>query len=201
MRARLAILLGCTVALGGCAYGYGGYGPYGGMSVGVGYGSGYGGYGYGGYGGCYDPYSAAGGYGGYDYYGFPEHTYHVRYGAPGSPALAARVQDLLRAGGLPATSDPDRGFDHGTFSIMKPLYPDEDLPIVQLSLDASLDPALHLQVGRLLAPLREEGVLIIGSGSSFHNLRMRDARAIAPSKQFDDWLQHTLVGSSPGARP
>jgi aromatic ring-opening dioxygenase catalytic subunit (LigB family) len=136
----------------------------------------------------------------YDYYGFPEHTYHIHYRAPGSPALAARVQNLLRAGGLSAVSDPDRGFDHGTFSIMKPLYPDEDLPIVQLSLDASLDPALHLQVGRLLAPLREEGVLIIGSGSSFHNLRLRDARAIAPSKQFDDWLQHTLVGSSPEAR-
>jgi hypothetical protein len=78
MRTRLAILLGCTVALGGCAYGYGDYGPYGGMSVGVGYGSGYGGYGYGGYGGyggCYDPYSAAGGYGGYDYYGYPTGGY------------------------------------------------------------------------------------------------------------------------------
>jgi hypothetical protein len=73
MRARLAILLAGTVALGGCAYGYGGYGPYGGLSVGVGYGSGYGGYG--GYGGCYDPYSAAGGYGGYDYYGFPTGGY------------------------------------------------------------------------------------------------------------------------------
>ena len=136
----------------------------------------------------------------YDYYGFPEHTYHVRYKAPGSPALAARVQDLLRAGGLPATGDPDRGYDHGTFSIMKPLYPDEELPIVQLSLEASLDPALHLQVGRLLAPLRDEGVLIIGSGSSFHNLRLRDARAIAPARELDEWLQKTLVGSSPEAR-
>jgi hypothetical protein len=72
MRARVAILLGCTLALGGCAYGYGGYGPYGGLSVGLGYGSGYGGYGYG---GCYDPYSASGGYGGYDYYGFPTGGY------------------------------------------------------------------------------------------------------------------------------
>ena len=71
MRARVAILLGCTMALGGCAYGYGGYGPYGGLSAGLGYGSGYGGYGGYGYNGCYDPYSAAGGYGGYDYYGFP----------------------------------------------------------------------------------------------------------------------------------
>jgi aromatic ring-opening dioxygenase catalytic subunit (LigB family) len=136
----------------------------------------------------------------YDYYGFPEHTYHIHYRAPGSPALAERVLGLLQAGGLPVRADPERGYDHGTFSLMKPLYPDEDIPVVQLSLDAGLDPALHLQVGRLLAPLRDEGVLIIGSGSSFHNLRLRDARAIAPSRQFDAWLGETLVGSEPDTR-
>jgi len=136
----------------------------------------------------------------YDYYGFPEHTYHIHYKAPGSPELAERVADLLRAGGLPVRSDPERGYDHGTFSIMKPLYPDEDVPVVQLSLEAGLDPALHLEVGRRLAPLRDEGVLIIGSGSSYHNLRTRDARAIEPSRLFDGWLQQSLVEALPEAR-
>lgn len=137
----------------------------------------------------------------YDYYGFPEYLYHIRYGAPGSPELARRVQDLLREGGLEAGLDPARGFDHGTFSIMKPLYPEEDMPVVQLSLDASLDPALHLEVGRALAPLRDEGVLIVGSGLSFHNLRaMRGTSGHEPSREFDAWLQHTLIGAAPDER-
>jgi aromatic ring-opening dioxygenase catalytic subunit (LigB family) len=106
----------------------------------------------------------------YDYGGFPPHTYEVRYSAPGSPELAAQVKDLLDAGGFPAQLDAQRGFDHGTFS-MYPVYPDADVPIVQLSLKHGLDPLTHLQVGRLLAPLRKEGVLIVGSGLSYHNLR------------------------------
>jgi aromatic ring-opening dioxygenase catalytic subunit (LigB family) len=113
----------------------------------------------------------------YDYSGFAEYLYHITYGAPGSPELARRVQELLRTGGIEAQLDPTRGFDHGTFSIMKPLYPEEDLPLVQLSLDAGYDPALHLAVGRALAPLRDEGVLIIGSGLSYHNLQ--EIRALA----------------------
>lgn len=133
----------------------------------------------------------------YDYSGFPEDLYHIKYGAPGSPALARRVQDLLRADGLAATLDPTRGFDHGVFSVMKPLYPDEDMPVVQLSIDASFDPALHLAMGRALAPLRDEGVLIVGSGLSFHNLRiMHGTSGYAPSRQFDAWLQQTLVQAS-----
>lgn len=137
----------------------------------------------------------------YDYYGFPEHTYHIRYGAPGSPALANRVRALLQAGGVQARLDPDRGFDHGTFSIMKPLYPEEDMPLVQLAIDRRLDPAMHLQVGRLLAPLRDEGVVIIGSGLSYHNLReIRSQRAPEVSRTFDAWLQETLVGSAPAQR-
>lgn len=137
----------------------------------------------------------------YDYYGFPEHTYHIRYGAPGSPALANRVRALLQAGGVQARLDPDRGFDHGTFSIMKPLYPEEDMPLVQLAIDRRLDPAMHLQVGRLLAPLRDEGVVIIGSGLSYHNLReIRSQRAPEVSRTFDAWLQETLVGSVPAQR-
>jgi aromatic ring-opening dioxygenase catalytic subunit (LigB family) len=137
----------------------------------------------------------------YDYSGFPEYLYHVKYGAPGSPELARRVRELLSGGGIDARLDPCRGFDHGTFSIMKPLYPDEDIPVVQLSLNQNMDPALHLAVGRLLAPLRDEGVLIVGSGLSYHNLReMRDDRGNEPSRRFDAWLQDTLVKSAPEER-
>jgi aromatic ring-opening dioxygenase catalytic subunit (LigB family) len=137
----------------------------------------------------------------YDYHGFPDYLYHIEYGAPGSPALAGRVRDLLRDAGIEARLDPARGFDHGTFSILKPLYPEETMPVVQLSLDPGLDPALHLALGRALAPLREEGVLILGSGLSFHNLRlMRGPSAYEPSRQFDAWLQQTLVGASSDER-
>lgn len=137
----------------------------------------------------------------YDYYGFPDYTYNIRYGAPGSPALARRVQELLLVGGVGARLDPSRGFDHGTFSIMKPLYPEEDMPLVQLAIDKRFDPAMHLQIGRLLAPLRDEGVLILGSGLSYHNLpEMRTERGAAVSRLFDEWLQDTLVHTSPAER-
>jgi aromatic ring-opening dioxygenase catalytic subunit (LigB family) len=136
----------------------------------------------------------------YDYYGFPERLYHIRYDAPGAPALAARVQALLQAGGLPCDSDPERGFDHGAFSLMKPLYPEEAMPLVQLSIRRDYDPATHIAAGRLLAPLRDEGVVIIGSGSSFHDLRNRGPAARAPSGAFDAWLQDTLLETAPGER-
>ena len=138
----------------------------------------------------------------YDYSGFPEHTYHIRYTAPGAPDVAARVKALLDAGGLGARLDPERGFDHGTFSIMKPMYPEEAMPIVQLSIDPGYDPELHLQLGRLLAPLRDEGVLIIGSGLSYHNLaELRGGgRAVEASRAFDAWLQETVVASTPNDR-
>jgi aromatic ring-opening dioxygenase catalytic subunit (LigB family) len=137
----------------------------------------------------------------YDYSGFPPHTYQIKYKAPGSPELAERVQQLLVGGGLAARLDPERGYDHGTFSIMKPLYPEEATPLVQLSIDRSYDPELHLQLGRLLAPLRDEGVLIIGSGLSYHNLgQMRGEAGFEPSSRFDAWLQETLLGSSADVR-
>jgi aromatic ring-opening dioxygenase catalytic subunit (LigB family) len=136
----------------------------------------------------------------FDYYGFPEHLYEIKYDAPGSPELAMRVRAMLTAGGLPCESDPERGFDHGTFSLMKPLYPSGDMPIVQLSVRQDFDPLTHLSVGRLLAPLRDEGVVIIGSGSSFHNLGLRGPAAIEPSRQFDDWLRATLLETSASER-
>ena len=137
----------------------------------------------------------------YDYFGFPPHTYQIRYKAPGSPELATRVQELLQGGGIPARLNPQRGYDHGTFSIMKPLYPKEDIPLVQLSIDRGYDPQLHLKLGRLLAPLRDEGVLIIGSGLSYHNMQeMRGNAGFEPSRRFDAWLQETLVSSPPEER-
>lgn len=128
----------------------------------------------------------------YDYYGFPEHTYRIHYSAPGNPELAAQVVQLLRAADLPATVDPQRGYDHGMYTPMAVAYPAADMPVVQLSLLQNLDPATHLQLGRALAPLRDEGVLLIGSGLSYHNLRAFGPAAADVSKRFDTWLQDTL---------
>ena len=131
----------------------------------------------------------------YDYSGFPAHTYQVKYEAPGSPELAERVRSLLQDAGHSVRLDPDRGFDHGTFTVLYALYPDAQVPVVQLSLKRGYDPKLHLEVGKALAPLRQEGVLIIGSGLSYHNLRNFGARGAEASQQFDAWLQQTLVKS------
>lgn len=129
----------------------------------------------------------------YDYGGFPPHTYEVVYPAPGDPALAERVAALIEAAGLPAARDARRGFDHGAFCTLAPMVPEADIPVVQLSLRRGLDPAEHLAVGRALAPLRDDGVLILGSGFSFHNLGlMFNGRGKAPSIAFDAWLQAAL---------
>ena len=132
----------------------------------------------------------------YDYNGFPAHTYHVRYDAPGSPQLAQRVQHLIEGAGHRAQLDAKRGFDHGLFSPMVAMYPNADVPVIQLSLRHGLDPAEHLALGRALAPLRSEDVLIVGSGLSYHNLRKFGTEARDASKAFDDWL-----GDSMGAAP
>lgn len=128
----------------------------------------------------------------YDYGGFPAHTYEVVYPAPGEPALAERVVALVEAAGLPAARDAQRGFDHGAFCTLAPMFPDADVPVVQLSLRRGLSPADHLALGRALAPLRDEGVLLLCSGFSFHNLRLYGAQGREPSAQFDAWLQSAL---------
>ncbi|HEX8603098.1 MAG TPA: class III extradiol ring-cleavage dioxygenase, partial [Pseudoduganella sp.] len=129
----------------------------------------------------------------YDYGGFPPHTYQIRYGAPGSPELAARAQALLQAAGIGAGLDAQRGFDHGTFSAMYPVFPAADVPIVQLSLKHGLDPLEHLEAGRALRPLRDEGILIVGSGLSYHNLRAFNGAGAAASHQFDGWLRQAMA--------
>jgi aromatic ring-opening dioxygenase catalytic subunit (LigB family) len=136
----------------------------------------------------------------YDYHGFPEHTYRIQYPAPGAPALADRIATLLAGAGIDAGLDTQQGYDHGTYAPLRIMYPDAQVPLLQLSLKQGYDPAEHLAVGRALAPLRDEGVLILGSGLSFHNLRLRGPAARAPSKAFDDWLHQTLEGLPPAAR-
>ena len=126
----------------------------------------------------------------YDYYGFPPASYEIKWPAPGDPALAARVRELLGAAGFQTATDDARGFDHGTFIPLKLTYPDANIPTVQLSLKAGLDPEEHLAMGRALAPLRDEGVFIIGSGMTFHNLRaFRDPRSRPIAETFDAWLR------------
>jgi len=137
----------------------------------------------------------------FDYYGFPAHTYRLTYPAPGDPALAKRVAALLQDAGLPAREDAARGLDHGVFVPLKLVFPEAELPVVPLSLRRDLDPAAHLAAGRALAPLREEGVLILGSGMSFHNMRgYGDPRFGPPSDAFDAWLTETVAKPDPAAR-
>ena len=136
----------------------------------------------------------------YDYSGFPPYTYEISYGAPGSPALADRVHALLQAAGIPSHLDPTRGYDHGTFAPLAVMYPQADMPVVQLSLRADYDPAIHQAVGRALAPLRDEGVVIIGSGLSYHNLGAFGARGHEASHAFDPWLTETLTAATTAER-
>lgn len=125
----------------------------------------------------------------YDYYGFPPASYEIQWPAPGDPALADRVRELIGAAGFETAADAARGFDHGTFVPLKLTYPEAAIPTVQLSLVRGLDPAQHLAIGRAIAPLRDEGVFIVGSGMTYHNLRAfrPEARPIAAA--FDAWLQ------------
>ena len=135
----------------------------------------------------------------FDYYGFPDHTYKLEYAAPGSPELALRLEGLLAESGIRTTTDSERGFDHGVFIPLKLAFPDADIPIVQISMRADLDPAFHITVGEALQPLRDEGVLILGSGLTYHNMQtmMRNIKAgggEAPgAAAFDRWLTETVT--------
>jgi aromatic ring-opening dioxygenase catalytic subunit (LigB family) len=137
----------------------------------------------------------------YDYGGFPPHTYQLQYTAPGSTELAARVVQLLEEAGIPVQVDTQRGFDHGVFIPFLLAFPDTDIPVVPLSLKSNLDPAEHIAAGKALAALRDEGVLIVGSGMSYHNMRaFRTPMATAPSLVFDNWLTDALAQSDADAR-
>jgi 4,5-DOPA dioxygenase extradiol len=131
----------------------------------------------------------------YDFYGFPEHHYRQKYAAPGAPALAERVRGLLAAAGQPVADDPHRGLDHGAYVPLVAMYPGADIPVLQVSLP-SMDPRELYALGKALAPLRQEGVLIMGSGFLTHNLRAIDPRpnAAPPSwaSEFDAWSADVL---------
>ena len=142
----------------------------------------------------------------YDYYGFPEEAYHVQWPAPGAPDLAETVRERLESAKIPAALDASRGFDHGTFAVTALAYPEAEIPTLQLSLNRNLDPAEHLRIGRALAPFRDEGVFIIGSGMSYHNLprfmevfRGNSDAAARESRAFDDWL-YEAVSAEPDTR-
>jgi len=139
----------------------------------------------------------------FDYSGFPEHTYRLTYPVAGSPKLAARVRSRLEHAGFSVGEDSQRGLDHGVFVPFKLIYPDADVPMVQLSLSRDRQPATHLAMGRALAALRDEGVLIVGSGMSYHNLReffggRPDGNHAAEA--FDAWLDETLTRNAGDAR-
>lgn len=128
----------------------------------------------------------------FDYYGFPEHTYQLQFPASGSPELAARVSSLLGKAGIETGVETQRGWDHGVFIPFLLITPEADIPVVQLSLKHGLDPQAHIQAGQALAALRDEGVLIVGSGMSYHNLRAFGPGGAEASQVFDDWLTEAV---------
>ncbi|MCK9813902.1 dioxygenase [Pseudomonas sp. MAFF 302046] len=139
----------------------------------------------------------------HDFGGFPPALFAVQYPAPGNPELAAQVVELLQADGLPAQLDHKRPFDHGAWVPLSLMYPQADIPVIQLSLPSHLGPALQTRVGHALTSLREQGVLLIGSGSITHNLRELDWHAgpesIEPwAKAFRDWMiEHLAANDEP----
>jgi 4,5-DOPA dioxygenase extradiol len=129
----------------------------------------------------------------YDFWGFDQHYYEVAYAAPGAPELAESVRKLLRGAGMPVQDFPDRGLDHGAYVPLVEMFPDADVPVLQISMP-SLEPEQLMAVGRRLAPLRDEGVLVIGSGFFTHNLRAisYDNQVSSVMAEFDDWGRRAL---------
>jgi 4,5-DOPA dioxygenase extradiol len=128
----------------------------------------------------------------YDFHGFPERYYQTRYPSPGAPELAARVRDLLRQADMPFAEDPERGLDHGAYVPLVAMYPAADVPVLQVSMPL-LDPEELVELGRALAPLRDEGVLVFGSGFLTHNMRYAfQPGTPAWAREFDDWAKQAL---------
>ena len=137
----------------------------------------------------------------YDYYGFPEAAYSITYPAPGSPELATRIAGLLQLNHIPTAMDGQRGFDHGLFIPLKMMYPEADIPCLQLSLLRGLNPAAHINLGKALRALNSENILVVGSGFSFHNMRAFSWGGNGPddpaNDAFQDWLIESMAGSLP----
>jgi 4,5-DOPA dioxygenase extradiol len=138
----------------------------------------------------------------HDFGGFPDELYRMRYPAPGAPEAAQRAVDLLSRAGMNAATDPERGLDHGTWMPLTLMYPDADIPVAQLSIQTERGPAHHVAVGRALAPLRDEDVLIFATGGATHNLRLLDRRPQASptwAVEFDDWLAAAFAAGDEAA--
>jgi 4,5-DOPA dioxygenase extradiol len=131
----------------------------------------------------------------HDFFGFPQPLYRIRYAAPGAPWLAERALGLLGSAGIAAAVNGCRGLDHGAWSPLLHMYPEADVPVVQVSLQTELGPGHHLELGRALAPLAAEGVLVMGSGHMTHNLRDRRPEGSAPlpyAREFQDWARRKI---------
>ncbi len=134
----------------------------------------------------------------YDYYGFPEYTYHIKWRAPLAKDVSEQIENNLIQSGFTPQRDYNRGFDHGVFVPLMISFPDGDIPVAQLSLLKGLDPSSHIKMGKSLEKFRENGVLIIGSGMSYHNINSffsNDPRVKTISEQFDNWLKNTIESS------
>ena len=145
----------------------------------------------------------------FDYHGFPPSTYELKFPAKGSPELASRVSDLLNEKDIANAKNTERGFDHGVFIPLLVAMPDADIPVVQLSLRADMDAGKHIEIGEALQPLRDEGILILGSGMSYHNLKImistmrnqQNPNATFPEAlSFDKWLTQAVVDPNPEQR-
>ncbi|MBD3652872.1 class III extradiol ring-cleavage dioxygenase [Kangiella sp.] len=136
----------------------------------------------------------------YDYYGFPEESYHIQYPVAGNPQLASKIQSLLAPKKIACHMEDNRGLDHGVFVPLKIMYPEADIPTIQVSLLNGLDPEEHLKLGRALRSLLSENILIIGSGFSFHNLKAffgaSDQQSRLLNESFDQWLTETCMSAS-----
>ncbi|PCI39232.1 MAG: dioxygenase [Rhodospirillaceae bacterium] len=142
----------------------------------------------------------------FDYGGFPAHTYELTYPALGNPDIAMRVVELLETANIPTNMDPMRGYDHGVFIPLKVAYPKADIPVIQLSLCSDLDPDFHIAMGKALRPLRDEGVLIMGSGNTYHNMSVlmramhNNDRGKVAGQEFDAWLSDAVCNTDPEVR-
>jgi aromatic ring-opening dioxygenase catalytic subunit (LigB family) len=135
----------------------------------------------------------------YDYSGFPPETYSIKYPAPGNPDLADRIVNLFRKYNILAETDNKRGYDHGVFVPLLLMYPDADIPVIQISQKRDLNPQDHINMGKAISKLMEEDILIIGSGLSFHNMReffYRSDKSNQKAEEFNNWLINTLTNNS-----
>ena len=140
----------------------------------------------------------------YDYYGFPEEAYSITYPSPGNPELARQIFELLQKNGIDAKLEDERGFDHGHFVPLKIMYPNAQIPCVQLSLIKNLDPEAHIRLGRALAELKDQNILVLGSGFSFHNMNAFFSSTIRKkdfeNEVFQQWLIDTCVNKNMSAQ-